>query len=83
MVSSVATPQNCGPFDSLLLMSSTKRPEVAPTVPSLMIFSWPENVSVKTFRAVSISSVTDALSSNRGSLVRPAAFRMIPPDSSM
>ena len=29
-------------------MSSTKRPAVAPTVPSRISLSWPENVSVKT-----------------------------------
>ncbi len=64
-------------------MSSTKRPAVAPTVPSMISLSWPENVSVKTLRSVSMSSLTWALTSISGSDVRPAAERMIPPASSM
>jgi hypothetical protein len=39
-------------------MSSTNRPAVAPTVPSLMIFSSPVKESVKTRRAESISRMT-------------------------
>ena len=48
-------------------MSSTKRPAVAPTVPSLISFSCPAKVSVKTRRAESISSVTLAFNSSSGS----------------
>jgi hypothetical protein len=65
------------------LVSRTKRPDVAPTVPSLITDIVPANVSVKTLRLKSISSWTSALMSISGSLVSPAASRRMPPESSM
>ena len=85
LVSRLATPQNAGTTESPLLLprSRTKRPAVEPTVPSLMIFSWALKVRVNSLRAASISSVTEPNRSSSGSSSRPAAARMIPPDSSM
>ena len=48
-------------------MSRTNLPAVAPTVPSLMSFSWPSKVSVNSLRAESISRVTVAERSISGS----------------
>ena len=83
-VSSVATPQNCGAFDSVLLMSRMKRPAVAPTVPSLMIFSWPENVEREDL-ALDVDLERDLRLHLHQRLAEEAAraSRMIPPESSM
>ena len=64
-------------------MSSTNLPAVAPTVPSLMILSWPLKDRVNTFRAASISRVAWAFASISGSWMSPAACSVMPPDSSM
>ena len=82
-VSRVATPQNCGAELSVLLMSSTNLPAVAPTVPSLMILSWPLKDRSNTLRAGSVSRVAWAFTSISGSWMSPAACNVMPPDSSM
>ena len=81
-VSRVATPQKPGVDEVPSPMSSTNRPEVAPTVPSLISLSWPSKVSVKSLRAVSISRVTLAERSTSGSST-PGAFSSRPPEISM